>query len=67
MPKFYVRKREIHIGVHEIEADSPEEALERVASGEENEIEFFYLDTMRKERWDVYDEANNIVYDPENL
>jgi hypothetical protein len=65
--KFYVRKREIHISVHEIEADTPEEALDRVAEGEEEEVEFFYLDTLDKHRWDVSDEAGNIVYDPENL
>ena len=55
MKKYIVGMREIHIQNVEIEAESPEEAIERVADGEgdfvDNSLE--YSHTLNTDTWTV--------------
>ena len=55
MPKYIVEVREVWSQGVEIEADSPEEALERVQEGEGDNMEALFADshTLDKEFWVV--------------
>jgi len=53
MPKYYVLVKEVHDSYREVEADSPEEAIEKVAAGDldfkEERMEYSY--TLDSEEW----------------
>lgn len=61
MPKYTVLVREIHVSHMEIEADDPEQALEKVFQGEGQEIFLEYYDTMDSSYWTVEDEKGTTV------
>lgn len=57
MPKFFVRRKEVHHSIHEVEAETPQDALKVVQEGEEdNEVSFEYSHTLDVDQWDVEDE-----------
>ena len=53
MPRYYVLAAEVHDSYREVEADSPEEAIEMVAAGDddfkEERMEYSY--TLDSEEW----------------
>jgi hypothetical protein len=55
MPKYIVNVPEIHISQMEIEAESPQEAIEKVAEGEGEEltVEYSHSCERRDELWTV--------------
>lgn len=63
MPKFNVLVREVHIAIHEAEADTPEEALRMVNEGKTSEIAMEYSHQMSEDTWTVDDEEGNCVRD----
>jgi len=55
MPKYTVLRREVHISHQEIEADSVEDAINRVVDGEGDEVYFEYSHTLDSDIWSVED------------
>ncbi len=54
MPKFHVGVREVHVSTREVEATSPEEALEKAGEIDlSHEIMCEYSHTLDKEHWSV--------------
>jgi len=53
MKKYYVLVSEVHVSTMEIEAETPEEALEKVAEGEGDEIICEYSYTLEPDSWKV--------------
>ena len=56
--KYIVEVREVHIQPYEVEADSPEQAIQNVKDGEEDKIAmiesgFEYSHTLDSEFWTV--------------
>lgn len=60
---YYVHIREVHVSTREVEADSPEEALEKVKDGDGEETMCEYSHTLDDETWTVEDAEGNIVRD----
>ena len=60
MPKFIVSRKEVHTQAIEVEADTPEEARDKVAEGEcEDYIgESEYLGTLDPDTWNIYLDDN---------
>lgn len=61
MPKYTVLVREIHVSHMEIEAENPEEAIDKIANGEGQEVCLEYDDTMDSCHWTVDDEDGKEV------
>jgi len=60
MPRYYVLVKEVHDSYREVEADSPEEAIEKVAAGDddfkEERMEYSY--TLDSEQWSTEERAD---------
>ena len=63
MAKYTVLVREVHISHMEVEADSPEEAIEKVKEGEGDEATCEYSHTLDDDTWSVDDADGNTVRD----
>jgi PP-loop superfamily ATP-utilizing enzyme len=63
MPKYTVRVREVHVAYHEIEADNPETAMNKVQGGDGELVNTEYSHTLDSDTWDVEDEKGDIVGD----
>jgi hypothetical protein len=67
MPKYIVKRPELHICQVEIEAESPQEAIDKVAEGEGDEISTEYSDTHSRydQIWtsSISDSPNDSYYE----
>lgn len=63
MPKYVVRAREVHIAYYEINAESPEAAVQAVVNDAGELVNTEYSHTLNRDSWDVEDEQGNIVKD----
>jgi len=61
MNKYTVVFREIHLAYHTVDADSPEDAMKRVAEGEGDLKDTLYSHTPNDTQVDVYDESDKLV------
>lgn len=53
MPMYFVLVREVHVSHREVEADSPEQALDKAQQGEGDEVFLEYSHTMDRDTWTV--------------
>ena len=62
--KYTVHRREIHFSLVEVEADSIQEAVDKVSTGEAgDEISLNYSETLEPETWLVEDGKHMFAYD----
>jgi hypothetical protein len=53
MAKYYIGIREVHVSTVFVEADSEEEALDKAAEGESEEVMLEYSHTMDREHFTI--------------
>lgn len=53
--KYTITVKEVHDSYVEIEADSPEQAIEKVKAGEGEEVSIEYNRTLDSETWNVHE------------
>ena len=63
MPKFNVLVREVHVSIHEAEADTFEDAIRMVNEGKTVEVALEYSHQLNEDTWSVEDEKGNTVRD----
>lgn len=63
MPKFNVEVREVHVALHEVEAATFEEAIQKVKDGTTSLTNLEYSHTLHEDTWSVEDEHGNCVKD----
>lgn len=65
MPKYIVKRPEVHYQNFEVEADNPQAALQRVRDGEDDEtcceLDFVYDRTLGPDDWVVTDPEHRVV------
>ena len=63
MPRYTVRVREVHVAYFEIDANTPDDAVQAVVDGGGELVNTEYSHTLDRNVWDVEDEKGNIVKD----
>lgn len=58
MKTFIVSVREVHVSHRQVEADSPEDAIQRVQDGEDEEISMEYSHSLETDTWTVVEEKD---------
>lgn len=64
MPKYTVLVREVHVSHMEIEAENPEDAVDKVYNGDGNEVLCEYSHTLDSNEWTVDDASGKTVLEP---